>query len=321
MQNNKFKAPLLQSAAVLAAVVVLVLIVGSSGSSSAGGGIVALFSGIGNGILFAIGMGIALAISIAILIGIFLAAVAMVDSDQATKMYEGLKKNFAASLLALSSSCDNDNNATGISEEEYAAMKEELAQLQGKNSQLQQQLDNVVSDNSELKTSVTSLDSDKNELKAKIDELSGTVLELQGSEKKINELVANLSKKIEASNDQDLKNQIGQLEKLQTDTKKEIEAIGTRLAEIEAISKEKAKAPKPVEEPVEEDVTSKGIFSYIEKESDKTLFIEKVEEAVILEMTYAQIDEHLTESLPADLDQIIKDHPSLTKDYIRSVRS
>jgi len=313
MQNNKFKSPLLQSAAVIAAVVVLILTVGSSGSSSAGGGIVALFAGIGNTILFAIGMGIALTLSIAILIGIFLAAVAMVDKNEATKMYEGLKKNFAALLLALSCSSCNDNNATnGITEEEYEAMKEELAQVQGKNSQLQQKLETIVSDNTVLQASVSSLGTDNTALKLKIENLSTTVQELQESETKINELVAELSKKVDEGNDQQLKEQISQLGQLQADTKKEIEAIGARLAEVESNSKEEASA--------EVASTTAGIFSYIESEADQALFTEKIEEAIILEMTYAQIDEHLTESLPAELDKIIKDHPSLTKDYIRSAR-
>ncbi len=231
MQNNKFKSPLLQSAAVIAAVVVLILTIGSSGSTSAGGGIVALFAGIGNAILFAIGMGIALALSITILIGIFLAAVAMVDKDQAASMYEGLKKNFSASLLALSCTSCND---TGITEEEYDAMKEELTQLEGKNNKLQATLDSVLADNAEMQNSVSSLDSDNSILKGKVDELTGTVQTLQESEAKINELVAQLSTKVEDTNDQELKDQIGALEQLQASTKAEIEAIGTRLAEVEA---------------------------------------------------------------------------------------
>lgn len=305
MPNNKFKTPLLQSAAILGAVIVLVLIVGSSGTSSAGGGIVTLFAGIGNAILFAIGMVIAIALSIAILIGIFLAAVAMVDKSEATKMYEGLKKNFAASLLTLSSSSCNNTAAFGVSEEEYAAMKKELAQLQGVNSQLQLKLDTVVSDNTDLQTSMGSLDNDNRTLKTQIDDLSKTVQELQNSEIKVNELVSRLSEKVEEDNNQQLKDQINQLEQLQTETKKETEAIGERLAEVESNFKQAPTA---------------GIFSYIEKDSDQALFIEKIEEALILEMTYAQIDEHLTETLPTELDKIIKDHPSLTKNYIRNVR-
>ena len=58
----------------------------------------------------------------------------------------------------------------------------------------------------------------------------------------------------------------------------------------------------------------------IESDDDKELFIAAVEEAVSKEMTYAQIDEFLSEQLAAELYQIIKDHPSLTKDFIRTKR-
>lgn len=234
MSNNNLKSPLLQSAGVVAAVVTLILIIGSSGSSSAGGGIIALFAGIGNAILFAIGMSIALALSITILIGIFLAAVAMVNKDEAGKMYDGLKKNFAARLLALSCTSCDDNNATGITEEEYEAMKDELTLLQGKNDNLQATLDSVLADNTEIQNNVSSLDNDNTILKTKVDELAGTVQTLQESEAKINDLVAQLSTKLEDTSDQELKDQISSLEQLQTTTKNEIEAIGVRLAEVEA---------------------------------------------------------------------------------------
>lgn len=92
MKKTEFRTPLIQSAAVLVGVIILFAIVSSSGASSAGGGVLAIIFGLGNFILFLIGMGIALVISIAILIAIFLGAVAMVDKEQASLMYSGLKK-------------------------------------------------------------------------------------------------------------------------------------------------------------------------------------------------------------------------------------
>ncbi|GAB6192012.1 hypothetical protein [Desulfocastanea catecholica] len=92
MKKNEFRTPLIQSAAVLGGVLVLFAIVASSGANSTGGGILAIIFGIGNLILFFIGMAIAVIFSIAVLIAIFLAAVAMVDSEQAAGMYSELKK-------------------------------------------------------------------------------------------------------------------------------------------------------------------------------------------------------------------------------------
>lgn len=94
MQKNEFRGPLMQSAAVLGGVLILFAIVASSGAGSTGGGILGVIFGIGNLILFFIGMAIALPLSILLLIAIFLAAVAMVNPEQASQIYSGLKKKF-----------------------------------------------------------------------------------------------------------------------------------------------------------------------------------------------------------------------------------
>lgn len=97
MNKNDFKGPLMQSAAVIAGVVILIAFVAGSGDGhSGGGGFGAMLAGIGNLLLYIIGLGIALALSIGILIAIFLAAVAMVDSAQASQMYSDLKKKISA---------------------------------------------------------------------------------------------------------------------------------------------------------------------------------------------------------------------------------
>jgi len=138
------------------------------------------------------------------------------------------------------------------------------------------------------------------------DRLSLAVGNLQGSEIEIKNLVDKLTEKIQAGADLELKNQIQSLEELHKDTHSKIEVLMERLKGLESSLK-----PAPVS----------GIFSYIEKEEDKSIFIEKVESALSQERTYAQIDEYLTANLPPELDKIIKDHPALTKNYIRSLRN
>jgi len=97
MNKNDLKIPLIQSAAVIAGVVVLIIFVASSGDgSSGGGGFGSMLAGIGNLLLYIIGLCVALAVSIGLLIAIFLGAVAMVDSAQASQMYGDLKKKISA---------------------------------------------------------------------------------------------------------------------------------------------------------------------------------------------------------------------------------
>lgn len=306
MKKSEFKTPLIQSALVLGGVLVLFAILASSGADGSGGGFLAIIFGIGNLILFFIGMGIALLFSIAVLIAIFLAAVAMVDKEQASQMYSGLKKNFALIVMSLNKQYfDNNTIETGITMEEYDRMKQEIAQLQKKNSTLQGHINGLTGDNTLLQNIVDNLQGENLGLKEKIEELSVAVENLQDSEVEIKNLVDKLTEKIQAGADLELKNQIQSLEQLHADTHIKTEVMMERLKGLESTLK-----PIPVS----------GIFSYIGKEEQQSLFIEKVEAALSQERTYAQIDEYLTANLPPELDKIIKEHPALTKNYIRSLR-
>lgn len=305
MKKSQFKTPLIQSAAVLGGVIVLFAVVASSGSSGSGGGFVAMLSGIGSLILFGIGMAIALFVSITLLIAIFLAAVAMVDSSQASQMYSDLKKNFALKALALSGQYTEGNTSEiGIAEEEYNRMKEEIAQLQENNGILQGDLKGLTAKNEVLLGNVDGLKGENSNLKDKIEELTLTVEGLQSAEQEIKGLVEELTKKIEAGADQDLKDQIGKLENLQADTRKEIDTLVGHLSNLETGLKQ---------------CPTFGIFSYIGQD-DQAVFIKTVEDAVAKDMTYAQIHEYLSQNLTPELDKIIKDHPSLSKTYIRNLR-
>ncbi len=94
--------------------------------------------------------------------------------------------------------------------------------------------------------------------------------------------------------------------------------------ELELLQEKNRQLEKEVNSMAAADVTmakipSIGIFSYIEKQQ-RGLFVKKVEEAVAQGMTNAEIDEYLQEKLPSALNAILKSHPILTKDYIRSER-
>ena len=241
------------------------------------------------------------------MIGIFLGAVAMTSPEQAAQMYADLKKNFAVSVASLSSctSCADDSAAKSQLEEEYNQMKQEITLLQQSNATLLSKLDILRNDKESLKNSVSDVQKENSELKEKLEELNLTVENLQQSEKSINQLIAKLTDKVNQGSDQELKDQLSNLEKMQSAAKEEIEAILERLNNLENGLKQSP---------------TSGIFSYIEEENYQNIFVEKVTEAISQGLTYAQIDEFLTNTLPADLDKIIKDHPALTKNYIRNLR-
>lgn len=62
------------------------------------------------------------------------------------------------------------------------------------------------------------------------------------------------------------------------------------------------------------------ILDYFNTKKDENKFVKLVKEKVTPNMTYAQVDEFLVESLSKEAAAVLADHPSLTKDFIRSCR-
>ena len=259
MKNKEFRTPLLQSAALLAGVIILAMIAASAGNSG-GGGILSVIAGIGNTILFLFGLALGLAICIALLVGIFLAAVAMVEPEQAAEMYRDLKKNFSLQGGLINKDfwiCGTTKQCSSLKDGDDSKRNlEELVHLQQVNSDLSSNIEKLDKKCQTLEQTIDSLQSENISLKAKIEELH-----------------------------QALQNQSSMA--------------------FELDSKQSS---------------TSGIFAYISNEQHQTLFIEKVADSLKHDMTYAQIDEFLAENLPADLHKIIREHPSLTKNYIRSQR-
>lgn len=308
MKDNKFRTPLLQSAAVLGGVLLLAIIAASSGTGSEGGGFFAVLSGIGNTILFVIGLAFGLILSIAILIGVFLAAVAMVSPEQAAQMYSDLKKNFSQSLLTCKNTwpcCENNGSGAWIGAEEYNRMKNEITDLQNNNGLLLKKIDELQFANTLFRENVDELSGETAIHKKKIDELHLVVEKLQKSEIEIKSLLDDLTAKVQTDGFQDINSQIDKLKAFQTDTKNEIDRLHDRLNNLESTLNQSS---------------TSGIFSYIEKNEDQAIFVKTVEEAISQDLTYAQIDEYLSTKLPAELHTTVKSHPSLTRNYIRSLR-
>lgn len=180
-----------------------------------------------------------------------------------------------------------------------------IEQLQDKNLLLQRNINDLTGDNSILQDSVGNLSDENLVLNKKVEELNTEVDNLRSSDKEIQDLVEKLTEQIQAGDKDNLKNQIEVLEKLHSDTHTEIGNLMERLMSIETSLKQTA---------------TSGILSYIEKEEDQSIFVQKVEEAVAQGMTYAQINKYLTKNLTSELDKVIKKHPALTKKFIRNLR-
>jgi len=303
--NNDFKKPLLQSLAVLGGAILFFGIVSSSSASSTGGGFLTAITSIGSLILFVIGLAVGLMICVGIMIGIFLAAVGMVAPDQASAMYADLKKKSSLQRLTQSNCCADASRPNNFELEEYERMKEQIATLQTSSKALQEKIKALTGDNDALNANVDSLSKENSSLKNDIVDLQEAVSQLQDSEDKIKAQLANLETLAASQHNDEISAQLDALNKLQSTLSDDLGQLNSRLTVIEGSFKQ-----APVS----------GIFSYIENEDQRNLFSQKVEEALSKELTYTQIDEFLTANLPAELDEIIKSHPSLTKNYIRNLR-
>lgn len=295
MKKSEFRTPLYQSGAILLAVIFVISIIPSGDSMSVGSIIGSVVSGFFKFILFLIAMALSIVVCISALVGIFIGAVALQSPEKAGEFWGDFKVKLAGLFQCDSAAqemcttkqvCD-----TGISEEEYTTMKGDLSALQATNKKLQ---DNV-----------TELESKNGKLTQDMQDLAKMVDDLKESEEKINATLAELSEQVKQDPDAALTEQVKKLEEMYTATNGAIEDLAGKLQALEESGSDDQQG---------------GIFSYIESKDDQTLFTMAVQEAVSKEMTYAQIDEFLTENLSEELDQIIKDHPSLTKDYIRSMR-
>lgn len=326
MGNSEFRKPLTQSAVILCVVVIILTLMSSS---NPGGAVLAFFSGTGNLILLLIGLSIALPLSIAILVAIFLGAVSLQSREKAAEMYSDLKKNVSLLFQPLTkrwSCCSSDSN-TSISQKESPLLEQEITQMKENNVILEAKIEGfetvnvaasknlaeVIEQNTKNLAEVTEknnkglaeITEQNTALKEQLDELNHTVVKLQDTEKELNETITTLRSKFDEINDNELREQIVTLGLLHTKTNTNIDNLAGRLTTLEMNIKQ---AP------------TSGIFSYIKSKDDQKIFIKAVQEALAQEMTYSQIDEFLSNNLDTKLDKIIKDHPSLTTNYVRNLK-
>ena len=304
MKNSEFRTPLLQSGAVLVAIVLIISMIPSGDVMGVGTVLGALITGIFKLFLFVIALGIGLAVTIAVLIGVFLAAVALQSPEQAAEIFAATKARLAALVQETVAQKSKTTSCcataakpvdTGISQEEYDQMKSKISSLQNANQQLQSDVSALTSKNVKLQDDIHGL--------------TTMVDELKESEGQIKSFIDELSAKVKEEPNAELQAKIKTLEEMVSKTASSIQDIAGRLEALEEAATEPSS-----------DTQSAGIFSYFTNEEQSAHFTAKVQEGVGKDLTYAQFDEFLTSALPEDVDKIIKDHPSLTKDYIRSMR-
>ena len=344
MKRHEIQKPLVQSALVLLAVFILIGFVAGSNAHSVTGGIVSIFKGVFFSVLFAIALTLALVLSVVILIAIFLGAVALYSPDSSREMFYRLRDR-TTTLYTSWSSCRSKNTQSKSSETDAPLTQENTTNIETKSSVSEFRATPAVEsvpdgvkvlseDVAAIKAELKELQKSNNSLVTSIEAIQASLaalpidttlektdkLELQQADlsSALNELGSKLEAADTASKDngQIIRQHSTSLENID----KKIASYVKELADITTQINTFAEEENVQQEQEATSTDQHRIFSYFENQEDKDKLADLIKEAVTKEMTYAETDTFLSKSLPKKLDAIIKEHPSLTKDYIRDCR-
>ncbi len=347
MNTTELRKPLIQTAVVLAAIIFLISIVGGSESTSFFGMIGAIIGGILRLVLLVIGLAIALVFSIACLIGVFFGAVALYSVEDAKRIFSQFLDNVAR-VKASYTGCEYTPVKIDITPEEVesAINTKDEAPVEIVEETVPKEVATppVVADPKELEKL-------KSQLHSSLEEINQSLTEIKTKESTIEESITALSKQLEAKAGTEISDQVNGLVSGQEEANsaiaeqvKRLEGLEASLADqsntsndltqqitkmtkgLQSVKKELDQLEELFTSPgteedqkteTKDDLSNHRIFSYLESDADKQAVSNQVKEAIQKDMTYAEIDAFFTETLSAEVDEIVKDHPSLTKDYIR----
>ncbi len=330
MKNQELKSSLIKSGLFLAVCIFFIYAFAVSDSGGITGTIASLFSGV----VFLIGLAFAVAFSIVVIIGIYFGILAMYSREVCTKSFSQFKTTLATSSGSLTRSfkcCSDTETLQQISEEDIAPLRDnqnvlnnQLTQVKNSIDSLEQKIINVSSAmtdvTAELSTLTTKAETVEEELAGKaltatvdesIKKLAGDINSIQNSITPLNTKISELETSVSSQENEEESVDVQEVvNKAISGLQKELAAVK---ASVEGLSTESQEDEEPKD-------TSHRILTYFASKEDQDQFTTLVNEAVANEMTYAEIGEHLNDNLSAENAEIIADHPSLTKDFIRICR-
>ncbi len=335
MNNPQLRKPLLQAGIVLAVFCILILFVSNAHPTNLFEAISAVFCGIFTTIVFVIGIIISLTVAIGVLVAIFFAGLKLYSSEQASTIYSEFKTRLfemgASYADSFYCSCTNQPPTSRIPTEELEQLKKSLSQ-----AEIEKQ---------HLEKGKIDLQEEFEDNKAALEKQETVISSLQDDKEVLHQELSQMKEQAESAEKQNSDNEtlITSLKDENIELKSKVTQLETQLKEAEQHTESAPEQDEPPEELVEENRALKetvqelkvkikeleedaekspeaAIFSYIEDEAEKDLLASKAREIAGQDLTYAQMDEALTKELPAHLDKILKEHPSLTKTYLRNLR-
>jgi hypothetical protein len=342
MKRRELQKPLVQSALVLLAAFILIGFVAGSNAQGFFDGIASIVKGAFFTVLFALGLTLALLISVLILIALFLGSVALYSPDTSREMFYALRTRMVTLLSTwwprfVSDATKTEGAAQSaplasatISAEKVQSyqkpQKADVIETSGENLRqssleiraIEENVSRLSKENQTLFTAVSSLKASVDDMP--INRILSTTTTLEAQQKELSATLADCIQKFEQihsavqDNDKTVLQQSTQLKEVQ-------EKIDLLASEIQVLGKALDTADISGKQSNEEaGENGHRIFSYLDKEEHKKQFADLIDEAVEKNMTYTEIDDFLSRSLPKEIDAIVKVHPVLSKEYIRERR-
>ncbi|MBU1138483.1 MAG: hypothetical protein KKD01_18055 [Proteobacteria bacterium] len=328
MKNQELKSSLIKSGLLLTICVFFIYAFAVSDS----GGVIGTIGSIFSGIVFLIGLAFALAFSIVVIIGIYFGILAMYSQEVCKKSYDQFKttlSNSSGSFIGVFSS-----KCCSTTDSHQHAFEKDIADLRDQQNILNNQLTQIQSGVGSLEQSVNTLSSSVSGALGEITALDTKTITVaeelasMASVASVNESIAKLTGDISSIQNtiKPLTDKLTALESsISAQTKEDVhsvvdKAVGGLQEELTAIKDSVQILLGGNQNATDEKNSDHRILAYFPSKEDEEQFISLVEEAVSKEMTYAEIGELLNDSLSAENAEIIAEHPSLTKDFIRTCR-
>ncbi len=338
MKNQELRSSLIKSGVILTLCIFFIYAFAADDSGGVTGTIASIFSGI----LFLIGIVLAVAVSVLVMFAIYFGILYLYNKETCKKTFDEFKPQLTATLASCKLSCPSRCHIS--KETETSASEETLRDLQTKQDTLEKKLADIQSSVNGIETTLSTV--------------SSSVVIASGDIAKVDERITLLAEEIETRvTTENINNISAALEKELSDLKNAVSPLGTTLSQltrdvaelqkhaenddgddihtlldtalspvrqdIETIQKQLAEQSTRAADDQEESPDGENqhrILTYFENKSDENKFVQLVAEAVAKGMTYAEAGEYLNDSLSTAASEVIADHPSLTKDYIRTIR-
>lgn len=335
MKNNMLRAPLIKSAVLLTIFSLLVYMTATSPDGSVWNSLGTIFLAVFRAAQLAVGLVLALSLCFIVLAGIFLGGVALVSRESAVTLYEQLggivveKLRFVRALVKKDepapSVAGHTESGTRLKEEVLSLVNSAVAPLhsglavsENMLEDLRARLDQMETEtvhslaggleqqkdrSDQMAQAVALLREELQQMQAKLAAIAGQLQELQG-ESAVSGLASRIDavEKLHRANEQVLDGLTKHVKALQNDVERHATAAAADIVEED--------------KPSDSDSGTR-LFAHLEKPEARGRIEQLVTEALQQEMTYAQVSEYLVQHTDAATAEVLKAHPSLTKDYIR----